>query len=230
MVRLYRKYEDREYRTESKQVGTLYHVCTIDAFVNRIIEDNELGTENNLHASGKYHNDLLDTYDAVSFTRDPLFVVPTWTVQGADILFQFVVDGNKLSEHYKITPYNGNYYIDDDDEKHSDPKLFEKEEVVIGPIDNFKSYIKEVRFDLKALGERLISYRDDIKEIKEYLGSIPCKRKQLPFLQEDWSIDYKKTSKEDSLYKIKTLDDLLKYIDDLEENIGKIVSPPLIED
>ena len=39
MVRLVRKYEDREYRTEAKQVGTLYHVCTLDAKVKSIVKD-----------------------------------------------------------------------------------------------------------------------------------------------------------------------------------------------
>ena len=211
MVRLYRKYEDREYRTEAKQVGTLYHVCTLDAFVNRIIEDKELGTKNNLHASGKYKNKLLDTYDAVSFTRDPLFVVPTWTVSDADILFQFVVDGDKLSEHYKVTPYS---YTD------GDPNKSEKEEVVIGPIKDFKSYIKEVRFDVKALSfKNTNQIIDELKKVKEYLGSIPCKRTTLPFLHatmKGWSHNYKKSLKEYDLYKVKTIDELISLLESIE--------------
>lgn len=113
---------------EAKQVGNLYHVCTLDAFVNYIIPDNEL------RASGKYYNQLLDTKEAISFTRDPLFVVPTETVMNSGILFQFVIDGNKLSEKYKVIPYNGN---------RGNPRYREKEEVVVGPIKNFKSYIKK---------------------------------------------------------------------------------------
>ena len=208
MVRLIKRYKDREYKTEAKQVGTLYHVCTLDAFVNRIIEDKELGTKDNLHSSGKYWNKLLNTKKAVSFTRDPLFVVPTWTVQGAKILFQFVINGEKLSEHYKITPYNGNGV---------NPKYREKEEVVKGQIKNFKSYIKEVRFDIKTLFfDNTDEIIKDLKKVQEYLGSIPCKRKHLPFLKEDWSIDYKKTSKEDDLYKVKTLDELITLLESLE--------------
>ena len=211
MVRLIKKYEDREYRTEAKQVGTLYHVCTLDAFVNRIIEDNELGTKDNLHASGKYHNDLLDTDDAVSFTRDPLFVVPTWTVSGGDILFQFVVDGDKLSEHYKITPYQAL------DWTKNRPTWSEKEEVVIGPIKNFKSYIKEVRFDIKSLNLTTLSKQiASLEKVKEYLGSIKCTRTVLPYHSGDNKHSYKKTKNELELYKIKTLDDLIQYVESIK--------------
>ena len=202
MVRLIKKYEDKKYRTEAKQVGTLYHVCTLDALVDYIIPENQLS------ASGKYWNSLLNTNNAVSFTRDALFVVPTWTVYGSPILFQFVIDGDKLSDRYKITPFNGNGV---------NPRALEKEEVVIGPIKNFKSYIKEVRFDIKSLffynTYKIIKY---LKEVQEYLGPIPCRRKHLPFLQKDLSIDYKKTLREDELYKIKTLDELITLIKDSE--------------
>ena len=221
MVRLIKK-EDRlsnknenYYIKEGKQVGNLYHVCTLDAFVNRIIEDKELGTKDNLHSSGKYKNALLKTYDAVSFTRDPLFVVPTWTVQGAQILFQFVIDGDKLSDRYKITPYNGNYT---DSELHTHPKYFEKEEVVIGPITNFKSYIKEVRFDIKNLiFKDTTDVIEDLEKVKEYLGSIKCTRTTLPFLDDDWGHNYKKTSKEYELYKVKTLDELITLLNSIED-------------
>ena len=184
---------------EAKQVGNLYHVCTLDALVEFIIPNNEL------RASGKYYNKLLDTTEAISFTRDSLFVVPTYTVQNAGILFQFVVDGDKLSEKYKVVPYNGNG---------DDPRYREKEEVVIGPITNFKSYVKEVRFDIKDIyylsnhsGELI----GDLKEVKTYLGSIPCKRAELPSLDEnDWSILFAKTK---SKFKVNSLDDLMGILE-----------------
>lgn len=184
---------------EAKQVGNLYHICTLDALVEFVIPNNEL------RASGKYYNKLLDTTEAISFTRDSLFVVPTYTVQNAGILFQFEVDGNKLSEKYKVRPYNGNG---------SNPRYREKEEVVIGPIMNFKSYVKEVRFDIKDL----YSIIDDpqgivskLKKVYSYLGSIECKRVELPFLDEDdWSVLFSKTK---SNFQINTLEDLIKLLE-----------------
>ena len=134
MVRLIKKMNrlnknESYYIKEGKQVGDLYHVCTLDALVEYIIP------ENKLEASGKYWNRLLKTNQAVSFTRDKLFVVPTEEIREADILFQIVVDGDKLSNKYKIVPYQDLISVDY-------PKLSQKEEVVIGPITNFKSYIK----------------------------------------------------------------------------------------
>ena len=210
MVRLIKRYKDREYKTEAKQVGTLYHVCTLDAFVNRIIEDKELGTKDNLHSSGKYHNDLLGTYDAISFTRDSLFVVPTWTVSDGDILFQFVVDGDKLSEHYKITPYQARDWTQDR------PTWSEKEEVVKGPIKNFKSYIKEVKFDIKSLNPTDLSkLAEPLKKVEEYLGSIPCTRTTLPYHSGDNKHGFKKFK--NIQYEIKTLNDLISYIENLND-------------
>ena len=211
MVRLIKKYEEKEYRTESKQVGTLYHVCTLNAFANRIIEDKGLGTKDNLHSSGKYYNNLLKTDKAVSFTRDPLFVVPTWTVDDADILFQFVIDGDKLSEHYKITPYQAL------DWTKNRSTWSEKEEVVKGPIKNFKSYIKEVHFDIKSLSPTTLSRKKaSLKKVKKYLGSIKCTRTTLPYHSGDNKHSYKKSKNEFDLYKIKTLDDLIQYIENLK--------------
>ena len=194
MVKLVKK----ELINEAKQVGNLYHVCTLDAFVNYIIPDNEL------RASGKYYNQLLDTKEAISFTRDPLFVVPTETVMNSGILFQFVIDGNKLSEKYKVIPYNGNK---------GNPRYREKEEVVVGPIKNFKSYIKKVGFDIKNIYYFTNSTEvlSKLRQVKSYLDPILCKRIDLPFLQEDdWSVLFTKTKNK---FQIDTLDDLIEVLE-----------------
>ena len=209
MVRLIRRDEYKEYKTEVKQVGTLYHVCTLNALVNYIIPENQLS------ASGKYKNALLNTYDAISFTRDSLFVVPTWTVDDADILFQFVVDGERLSEHYKVTPYQALDWT-----KNISTRS-EKEEVVIGPIKNFKSYIKEVHFDIKSPSRTtLLKQKDSLEKVKEYLGSIKCTRTTLPYHVGNNKHSYKKTKNDFELYKIKTLDDLIQYIEDIKDAKG----------
>lgn len=130
---------------EAKQVGDLYHVCTLDAYVKYILP------KDTLQASGKYFNYIYGGSDYVSFTRDPLFMVGTKSVQSAHILVQLVIDGNKLSEKYKIGPYN-DFAFDNDgsstDSEYDNPKYREKEEVVKGPITNLSKYIKEIRFDV----------------------------------------------------------------------------------
>ena len=197
------KVEESYYIKEGKQVGNLYHVCTLDALVNYIIP------ENKLEASGKYWNGLLKTDKAISFTRDSTFVVPTNTVFEAPLLFRFTIDGDKLSEHYKITPFNGNGV---------NPKIREKEEVVIGPITNFKSYIKEAIFDIKDLGKlkEQTKYISDIKKVIQYLGNIKCKRYTLPILNlDDFSINHKKSK--DWVYNINSLEELIDYINDESE-------------
>ena len=185
---------------EAKQVGTLYHVCTLDALVEFIIPNNEL------KASGKYWNELLKTNQQVCFTRDPLFVVPTDTVSYGNILFQFVVDGDKLSERYKVTPFN--YTGSADNQRYR-----EKEEDVIGPIKNFKSYVKEVRFDIKDLDVNKDNIPDIINKlegVKKYLGSIKCRRSELPFLTKHWNVRFGKTKNPN--YKINTLDEFIEVL------------------
>ena len=60
--------EQRVYN-ESKQVGYLYHVCSLEAYLNYIVPTNTLS------ASGKYTNWLYGRTDYVSFTRDKRFIV-----------------------------------------------------------------------------------------------------------------------------------------------------------
>ena len=190
---------------EAKQVGTLYHVCTLDALVNYIIPNNEL------RASGKYWNKLLRTNQQVCFTRDPLFVVPTNTVSSGNILFQFVVDGDKLSERYKVTPFN---YTTSPNQRYR-----EKEEDVIGPIKNFKSYIKEVRFDIKDLDVDKNSISDIInklEKVREYFGSIKCYRSELPFLTKRWNVRFAKVKNPN--YNINTLDGLIDVLKEFVDN------------
>ena len=153
-----RKLEKQLY--EAKQVGTLYHVCTPDAYLKYIYPNDQLS------ASGKYMNFLYKDNNYVSFTRDKYFVVQTDTIKSSAILFQLVIDGDLLSENYKVRPYNdfvysqyGTYYPYDDN-----PKLREKEEVVKGPIKNISNYIKEIHFDLFGIDNKIAN---DLKELAD---------------------------------------------------------------
>ncbi len=134
---------EKMLKNEAKQVGDLYHVCTLEAYL-KYIQPND-----SLVASGKHFNHIYGSSDYVSFTRDKYFVVGTQSVQKSKVLVQLVVDGDKLSEHYKIGPYNDMAFSPEGElVDNVDTKDREQEEVVKGPIKNISKYIKEIRVDV----------------------------------------------------------------------------------
>lgn len=138
---------------EGKQVGEIYHVCTIDSYLKWIKPDDTLG------ASGKYKNWLHNAEtDWVSFTRNQRFTVETDDVETENVLLQIVVDGDALSNSYRIGPYN-DFAWDVEGEKDDTwdtPEDRESEESVKGPIKNVSRYIKEIRFDVRSLDAETI--------------------------------------------------------------------------
>ena len=139
---------------EAKQVGIIYHVCTLKAYLEWI------APKDILQASGKYYNWVYGGDDYVSFTRDKYFVVDTKSVRASKVLVQLVIDGDKLSENYKIGPYN-DFAFDQDHGEHIDDgelaKYREKEEAVKGPIKNLSKYIKEIRVDVVDIDKDVLS-------------------------------------------------------------------------
>lgn len=154
-------YKNLEYRVsklenfllnEGKQVGTLYHVCTLEAYLKYILPTDSLS------ASGKYNNWLYGSNDYISFTRDKYFVVESDSIEKASVLIQLVIDGDRLSNNYKVRPYN-DYHYDYDGNAIDDGDLIkyrEKEEVVKGPIKNISKYIKAINFDVLRVNETVI--------------------------------------------------------------------------
>jgi hypothetical protein len=131
---------------EAKQVGTIYHVCSIKDYLKYILP------KDTLQASGMYYNYAYGGDYYVSFTRDKNFVIDTRSEEEV-VFVQLVVDGDKLSENYKVAPYNDFAFDDEGNRKDDDPKNREMEECVKGPIKNISKYIKEVRFDVVACHE-----------------------------------------------------------------------------
>lgn len=117
---------------EAKQVGTLYHICSLEAYLKYVLPNDTLSSR------GFYTNKIYNSKDFVSFTRSKSYVVPT--VDDSHILVRLVVDGDKLSENYKIVPYN-----DLSDAQFDITKLREFEEAVRGPIKNISKYTKSVQ-------------------------------------------------------------------------------------
>lgn len=116
---------------EGKQVGTLYHWTDLMGSFNIISQDFLKG----------YLTDTFRDQPAISFTRDKNFY------KGKNKLatkpeIGFVIDGDKLSNHYKIRPFQ-------------DPKIKKdetEEKVLTDGIKNFSQYVIKViviknRFD-----------------------------------------------------------------------------------
>jgi len=157
-------------KNEEKQVGILYHVCTLNDYLKYIFPNDILS------ASGKYDNYLYGSNDYVSFTRDKRFVVSTEKVDTANILVRLVVDGDKLSERYRIGPYNDfayNISSGELDPSNDEARLREKEEVVKGPIKNISKYIIEIEFDLNKINKDVvIALKDAMKNSGSELTNI----------------------------------------------------------
>lgn len=82
----------QSFLNEGKQVGTLYHYTTILSLL-KILDDNFLGDRS------------LGKYARVSLTRDKNFHKRTRIIPAECCI---VIDGNKLSNNYKIKPYQWN--------------------------------------------------------------------------------------------------------------------------
>ena len=114
---------------EAKQVGTLYHFTTFSSLLDIL-------KTNTLKASNKFEKDKLPT---ISLTRDKLGDIGGVGGTGTKTV-RISIDGNKLSNKYKITPYN--YYSNYPDYKESEDEM---EEIIQGDIKNIIDYIIEVR-------------------------------------------------------------------------------------
>ena len=172
MVKLVKK----ELVSEAKQVGKLYHVTTLDSLIQYIIPTDTLS------GSGRYKNWMLGgRTDVVSFTRDKRFVVKTNKNEIARVIYSFEVDGDKLSEKYRILPYNDFAFNSDsgtlDLDTYNEEEL-EKEEVVVGKIHPFSKYVTGVRFSvsIQGLGDIIDLVEDyNIKYSLPYLDKFEVK-------------------------------------------------------
>jgi hypothetical protein len=78
----------KQYFLEAKQVGILYHYTLIKNAIN-IAEENRI---------------LANPDRGISFTRNKHFHKNGHGISGVEC--RFVIDGDKLSHRYKLTPFN----------------------------------------------------------------------------------------------------------------------------
>jgi hypothetical protein len=145
---------------EAKQVGTIYHFTSLPNLINIL-------KENHLRAGAKIRK-------YISFTRDKNFYKASdiRTRWGVDTEVRIVVDGDKLSNKYKIEPYNFFY-----NRKKMD--LYDKgefEERIVSPvINNLDQYViaYEILY-INAIGEN-----SDYFELRDEAMNLNSKVKEL---------------------------------------------------
>tara|TARA_R110000822_G_scaffold192532_1_gene331194 strand:- start:46 stop:624 length:579 start_codon:yes stop_codon:yes gene_type:complete len=141
---------------EAKQVGILYHYTSFDSAENII-------------NSGYIRGNKLPDHDSISlsFTRDKNFHKEYREIggdKGGLLEVRFVIDGNKLSNKFKIQPYAQTGY-----EKGT--TNFESEEIILAPIDkDIRVSLKDYTISVDFLYEPLRDY--GIKKPWEYINNI----------------------------------------------------------
>ena len=111
-------------KEEAKQVGTLYHFTNLYNLLF-ILEEDSLKSRN----------------DWVSFTRNKNFAKIDRILPGGDINCILIINGDSLSNNYKIEPYHDQKFFR---ERDFGTDKMEQEEKVLGPISPIKSYIENI--------------------------------------------------------------------------------------
>ena len=196
---------------ESKNIGIIYHVCTLNAMIKHVIPTDSLS------GSGKWYNSVFNSKDIVSFTRDKKYITPVAGL--SPVFFQFVVDGKKLSEKYKIKPFNN---------RTKSIGFSEAEESVLGTITNFRKYIISVNF---YVSEEIVNYLEDKTKLKklvkdiatvdDYLLNIDNQQKEEKHSGNCWYDYFKSESKElesivDQIRDCETITDLFIVLNSLQ--------------
>jgi len=120
---------EEECISESKQVGIVYHYTWLERLINILNTDELIGRNKRISVTRNKH-----------FHKQYRLTVPSQCC--------FVLDGNKLSERYKIEPYN--YYSDfhTNAEPYVHKKYHDEQEEVIltDKIKNLHNYILKIKF------------------------------------------------------------------------------------
>ena len=128
-----------KFYTEAKQVGILYHY-TLLGRAYEILTKNKLGYGPN-----------------ICFTRDKRFHYHHRGGIATDEC-RFVIDGDKLSEHYKIKPYD--YFHKEKHIEHQGPHDEQEERIINGPVKDLDLYLMKIQI-FKSFLNYLLKYPND---------------------------------------------------------------------
>jgi len=127
---------------ESKQVGTLYHSTSGENLIS-ILKSNILKA-----SYPAFYFGPRGIQKQISFTRNKNYRPGEYTLE---------IDGNKLSENYKVTPY---------DESGNFGRRLESEEVVMEDIADISKYIITIYANVEAVEHE--SYKEFERILKLY--------------------------------------------------------------
>jgi hypothetical protein len=155
---------------EAKQVGLLYHFTSLRAAIS-IVEGDKL-IASKIYGRAKQIFNKFGIYKAISFTRDKNFLNSRIFQKGSTpkingFAVTFVVDGDMLSNYYKIRPYDDRIGITS---KISLEDMGDEMEEMIygdkiekdGGIVNFKKFVKKIIINKINIGEETIQNLYDI--------------------------------------------------------------------
>lgn len=135
----------KEFLIEAKQVGTLYHLTNLDG-MEYILRDNKLRR---------------GQYEGISFTRNKM--LNSYVGSPVNLFFKLIIDGDKLSEKYKLEPYK--YHAND---RSIDFRKEAEELVRVNEISNISKYIKGIAFIYDNFELRERDYNEGPKELLYY--------------------------------------------------------------
>lgn len=113
----------KRFLKEAKQVGILYHLTNLDG-MEYILRDNKLRR---------------GSYEGISFTRNKM--LNFYIGSPVNLFFKLIINGDKLSEKYKLEPYK--YHAND---KGIDFRKEAEELIRASEISNISKYIKGIAF------------------------------------------------------------------------------------
>ena len=146
---------------EGKQVGTLYHYTSLKA-ADKILKDGFIqGSDKSISGYSPQIKQKDNLY-SLSFTRNKNFH-SVYRLIGSDVECRFVIDGNSLSNKYKIQPAAAKGF-----EKFKS-KDFEAEEVIVSPSQikvPVKPYIKSIDLLIEPIENWVVDGFDPYKFIK----------------------------------------------------------------
>jgi len=156
----------KDYITERKQVGTLYHYSSFIGGL-AIIKENWLAPGGNTFMP-------LES-DSISFTRNKNFHITNKDdFHDINLVIRFKINGDKLTDKYKVKPYSDTSWV-------QNPKEKESEEVVKGSIKPFLKYVTNIDINInryrfyvgRHMAQYAGEYSDRVKkrhkvEIKEH--------------------------------------------------------------
>lgn len=169
----------KNFITEAKHVGTIYHYTTIEKLHDIIHQDKpfEMGSHNG---------------ETISATRNPQLSLHNKTFKNHNV--RITLDGDKISEHHKVRPIAGLTDNEGDVENHKHNDKYrvkrdsgEAEEAIIKHPLNIHRYIKHIHI-IKNRNDDHNVENNIIPKLKEL--NVPhsyTKSYSLTSLKEDWN-------------------------------------------